>query len=89
MAFAANLAGLAVGCVMFIPFALKYGRKSVYIASVTGSLAAAIWQAMAYNELDFLGSSLVAGLAGAASETLIQMTESLLLSCSNNEIDNY
>ncbi|RDW76844.1 uncharacterized protein DSM5745_06836 [Aspergillus mulundensis] len=43
--FAANLAGLAVGCILIIPFAIKYGRRSIYILSSAIQLATAIWQA--------------------------------------------
>lgn len=38
---AAQLVGLAVGCILFIPFAKKHGRRSTYIVStllVTASI---------------------------------------------------
>jgi MFS family permease len=72
--YASNLAGLALGCVFFIPFALKFGRRPVYLASVVVSFAATIWQAKANNLSDLIGSAVVGGLAGAASEALVQMT---------------
>jgi MFS family permease len=31
--FGFNTAGLAVGCILFIPFALKYGRRIMYVVS--------------------------------------------------------
>ena len=31
--FGFNTAGLAVGCILFIPFALKYGRRVMYVVS--------------------------------------------------------
>ena len=45
ISFGANMTGLAVGCLLFIPFALKYGRRPVYLLSIAVSLAKAIWQA--------------------------------------------
>ncbi|KAI9375929.1 major facilitator superfamily domain-containing protein [Aspergillus egyptiacus] len=72
--FAANLTGLAVGCLIFIPFAIKYGRRSIYIASVTVQLAVAIWQAKLNTTWEVLATSAISGLAGAVSEALVQMT---------------
>lgn len=72
--FGINTAGLAVGCILFIPFALKYGRRPVYIVSLAVDLATAIWQAKMQTEGDLWGTNLVSGLAGAISETIVQMT---------------
>ena len=72
--FGLNTLGLAFGCILFIPFALKYGRRPVYIISAAVDLATAIWQARMRSVGDLYGANLVSGLAGAISETICQMT---------------
>lgn len=72
--FGANTAGLAVGCVLFIPFALKFGRRPVYLASFALSIAVAIWQAKLRTAGDVYGANAVSGLGGSIAETICQMT---------------
>lgn len=67
-------AGLAVGCVVFIPFALKFGRRPIYLVSITVSLAAAVWSGRMMTAGDLLGTNAVGGLAGSIAETICQMT---------------
>ena len=74
ISFGVNCAGLAVSCVLFIPFALKFGRRVVYLISIIVSLATCIWLAKMQTAGDLLGSNLVAGLGGAIAETICQMT---------------
>jgi MFS family permease len=70
--FAANCAGLAVGCIIFIPFAIKYGRRPVYIIA----FAMAVWQAKLNTFGEMLATQVISGLSGVVSETLVQMTVS-------------
>ena len=72
--FGLNTAGLAIGCVLFIPFALKFGRRLVYLFSISISFATAIWMAKMQTTGDLWGANIVAGLAGSISETICQMT---------------
>ncbi|OCK77932.1 MFS general substrate transporter [Lepidopterella palustris CBS 459.81] len=72
--FAANTAGLALGGVIFIPFALKYGRRPVYIVSTAVLLATAIWQAKFNTTAELILINVLNGLAGATSETMVQIT---------------
>lgn len=67
-------AGLAIGCVIFIPFALKFGRRPVYLFSITAGVLAAIWSAKMMTVGDLMGTNIVAGLAGSIAETICQMT---------------
>ena len=70
----ANLAGLAVGCIFFIPFTVKYGRRSIYILS-TAVLAGSIWWMSRMESFaELIITSIIAGLAGAINETAVQMT---------------
>lgn len=70
---ALNYAGLAVGCIFFIPFVHKYGRRPLYILSATIQLAACVWQAKVQTAADILTSALVSGLGGAISETMFKL----------------
>jgi hypothetical protein len=72
--FGINCAGLALGCVLFIPFALKFGRRSVYLFSIAGSMATSIWQGRMMTTGDLIGANFIAGLAGSIAETICQMT---------------
>ena len=72
--FAANLAGLAVGCIFFIPFAIKYGRRSVYVVSTAVQFASGIWNARVNSTGELLAVNVLSGLAGAVSEAIVQMT---------------
>ncbi|KAK5165776.1 uncharacterized protein LTR77_008699 [Saxophila tyrrhenica] len=72
--FGVNCAGLALGCVLFIPFALKFGRRSIYLVSIAVSMATAIWQGRLQTTGDLIGANFVAGLAGSIAEAICQMT---------------
>jgi MFS family permease len=72
--YAANCVGLAFGCVFFIPLALKYGRRPIYLASTLALFLSAIWLALLSTYSQLLAVNILNGLAGATSETLIQMT---------------
>ncbi|KZL82185.1 major facilitator superfamily transporter [Colletotrichum incanum] len=47
----AQLAGLATGCIFFIPFTIKYGRRLTYLVS-TAILAAAAWWTSSMHSAD-------------------------------------
>jgi MFS family permease len=70
----AQLAGLAVGCLLFIPFSVKYGRRPAYIISTAALTASAWWSARITTFWELIVSMLLCGLAGAINETLCQMT---------------
>lgn len=72
--FAAQCIGMAVGCIFFIPFALKYGRKPVYLVSTFVVLLTAVWQACLRDLPNMIAANLVSGLFGAVGDTLVQMT---------------
>ncbi len=67
-------AGTSVGCVFFIPVAIKYGRRSVYIVSLTAMLVCTVWQAKMTTIVELYVSSLILGMANATNETIVQMT---------------
>jgi MFS family permease len=77
---AINSVGTAVGCVLFIPLSIKYGRRSTYLGSIVVMLAMAIWSAVAQNKWDIYFTNLFFGMAGSTNETIVQMTVSCRLS---------
>jgi MFS family permease len=74
--YACNTAGLAVGCILFVPFALKYGRRPVYIISTIITFGTSVWQATLHSYGEMAATQVISGLSGAVSETLVQMTVS-------------
>ncbi|KAL2678382.1 hypothetical protein Neosp_009128 [[Neocosmospora] mangrovei] len=73
-ASAVNYVGTAVGCILFIPPAVKYGRRSMYILSTTIILAMAVWSACLSSLPELFVSQLLFGLANATNETIVEMT---------------
>lgn len=74
----ANLAGLAMGCVFFIPITKKYGRRSTYVVSTAAMAAVSWWSTYMKTDAELFLTNLFYGLAGATNETVVQMTVSLV-----------
>jgi MFS family permease len=66
--------GRAIGCILFIPPAVKYGRRSVYLISTTVILAVVAWSACLNTIAELYVSQFLFGLASATNETIVQMT---------------
>ncbi|KAE8873385.1 hypothetical protein PTNB73_00017 [Pyrenophora teres f. teres] len=66
--------GLALGCIVFVPFVHKFGRRPLYLISSAMQLAAVIWQAKTYTYGDLMGACTISGLGGAVSEAIVQVT---------------
>ncbi|RMZ78268.1 hypothetical protein DV737_g3983, partial [Chaetothyriales sp. CBS 132003] len=71
---ALNYAGLGFGCLFFIPFVHKYGRRPLYLISVLVQLLGCLWQAKVNSEGNYIGANLLSGIGGAISETIVQIT---------------
>ncbi|KAJ4110285.1 hypothetical protein NW768_012045 [Fusarium equiseti] len=71
---ACNVAGLAVGCIFVIPFTIKYGRRSTYIASTAVMAAISWWSARMQTLPELYITNLLYGLACATNETIAQLT---------------
>ncbi|KAE8412375.1 major facilitator superfamily domain-containing protein [Aspergillus pseudocaelatus] len=69
-----NFAGLAIGCLLFIPCVHKFGRRPIYLLSATVQFACAIWWANFHQAGELIGVSLLAGLAGSISEAVVVIT---------------
>lgn len=72
--YASNMAALSVGCILFIPIALRFGRRPIYIVTTLIMLASAIWQAKMMTLGDMIGNNIIMGIAGAVNEALFQVT---------------
>ena len=73
-AMSVNYVGLAMGCVLFIPLAKKYGRRPVYIVSTAIMLATSFWTARIVNLAELYITNLLQGLAGATNEAIAEIT---------------
>lgn len=71
---AANYAGLAIGCLIFIPLVHKYGRRPFYLLSSVIQLASAIWAASVKSSGEIVASNLLSGIGGAISEAIVLIT---------------
>lgn len=67
-------AGLSIGCMLFMPFVHKYGRRPLYMISVALQLAGVAWQSQINSYGGYMGANFIAGLGGALSEAVVQVT---------------
>ncbi|KAJ3497067.1 hypothetical protein NLG97_g2186 [Lecanicillium saksenae] len=72
--FAVSDAGIAIGGIFFIPFALRFGRRPVYLLSILILVGTTIWQARMQTIGDLYGFNLVCGLSGSIGEIICAMT---------------
>ncbi|KAH0436662.1 major facilitator superfamily transporter [Colletotrichum camelliae] len=69
-----NVVGLALGCLCFIPFTKKYGRRSTYIFSTAVMAATSWWSSRMHTVPEMYITNLLFGLAGSTNETIVEMT---------------
>lgn len=69
--------GLAMGCMLFVPFTKKYGRRSSYILSMSVLTASYWWTSRLQSTAELYITNLIQGLASALNETLAQITVSI------------
>lgn len=72
--YATGSASLAVGAIIFIPFALKFGRRPMYLFSLIGQMGVMIWSAKMQSPADLILTNLFNCLLGALAEVIVQMT---------------
>lgn len=72
--YAAGCGALAIGACVLIPFALKYGRRPVYIFSTAVQFGVCIWSAHQQTVADLMMVNIVSCFVGALSEVVVQMT---------------
>lgn len=72
--YAIGCATLAIGAFMLIPFALKFGRRPVYLFSTVVQFAITIWYAKLQTVADLLLVNALSCLVAALDEVIVQMT---------------
>lgn len=72
--YAIGCGTLAIGGPLLIPFALKYGRRPVYLMSTAIQLGMSIWTARMQTVADLLLINAFSNLVAALAETMVQMT---------------
>jgi MFS family permease len=72
--YAIGCAFLAIGAVILVPFALKFGRRPLYIFSSLVQCGVSVWSAKLQNVADLLLVNLLCTGFGALAEVIVQMT---------------
>ncbi|KAJ9231286.1 hypothetical protein DTO169E5_8041 [Paecilomyces variotii] len=72
--YAIGCGTLAIGAFLLIPFALKFGRRPVYILSTAVQFAISIWSAKLQTVTDLMLVNVFSCLVGALAEVIVQMT---------------
>ncbi|MCJ1281620.1 hypothetical protein MMC26_000940 [Xylographa opegraphella] len=65
---------LCIGAFLLIPFALKYGRRPMYIVSTAAQLGVSIWSAKLETVADIMLINAFSCGVGALAEVIVQMT---------------
>ncbi|KAF4903613.1 putative MFS-type transporter [Colletotrichum fructicola] len=72
--YAVGCGALAIGAVILNPFALKYGRRPVYILSTAIQFGVTIWSAHQQTVADLMMVNIISCFVGAPAEVVVQMT---------------
>jgi MFS family permease len=71
---ACNVAGLAAGSLLVIPFTLKYGRRPTYVLSTAIMAAISWWSSRLQTLAEMYITNLLFGLGASVNETIAQLT---------------
>lgn len=77
--YAAGTGALALGCIIFVPFALVYGRRPLYLftsATITGM---AVWSAKMETSGALFATQILMGLVGIVNRTLFEISVRVIL----------
>lgn len=72
--YALSLATTGIGCVLFIPLAIDYGRRPVYIISGFAMILFSAWSAKMTSVWELYVTQVIQGLATSTAEIIVQMT---------------
>src|SRR4051812_30382389 len=70
------LAGLATGCMVVVPCAVKFGRRPIYTACTAILAATCWWSAKRHSYAEVILTNLLLGLAASITTTVSLMTVS-------------
>lgn len=65
-----------LGCIVFQPLALQYGKRPVYLLSVFASCFISVWSAYCTSNGQWVASKILQGFLGAPIESLCEITVS-------------
>lgn len=65
-----------LGCMLFQPLALQYGKRPVYLFSVLATSLVSVWGAYCKGNSEWIGSKIILGLVGAPIESLCEISVS-------------
>ena len=83
--YASNAAALGLGSILFIPFALVFGRRIVYIITSLILFGCNIWSARTEGPAEIIVFSVLQGFSGSVNEALWQMTVSAIAMVMSSE----
>ncbi|ORY56986.1 major facilitator superfamily domain-containing protein [Pseudomassariella vexata] len=72
--YAVGSAFLAIGALVLVPFALKFGRRPLYLFSTLVLFAVSIWSAKLQTVADLMLVNVFCTAFGALAEVIVQMT---------------
>ncbi|KOS42389.1 hypothetical protein ACN38_g6718 [Penicillium nordicum] len=72
--YALGSAGVATGAVLLTPFALKFGRRQIYIISLLLQIGVCIWEAQLQKVPELYLVTFLSCFLGSLAEIMIQMT---------------
>ncbi|KAJ5502098.1 major facilitator superfamily domain-containing protein [Penicillium fimorum] len=72
--YAVGSAALCIGALIFIPTALKFGRRPIYVISTLLQFGVAVWFAKIQTVADLMLVNAFSCLLGALAEVIVQMT---------------
>ncbi|KAJ5647470.1 hypothetical protein N7490_003842 [Penicillium lividum] len=72
--YAAGCGALCIGGVILIPFALKFGRRPIYVLSTAVQCGICVWSAKMQTVADLMLVNVISCIVGALAEVLVQMT---------------
>ncbi|CDO93832.1 unnamed protein product [Kluyveromyces dobzhanskii CBS 2104] len=67
---------LGIGCFVFQPLALQYGKRPVYVLTMLATALICVWPPYTKSKGEWIGSKVVQGFFGAAIESLPEITVS-------------
>ncbi|KAJ5285933.1 hypothetical protein N7524_001239 [Penicillium chrysogenum] len=72
--YAAGCGSLCIGGLFLVPFALKFGRRPIYVFSTAIQCGISVWSANMQTVTDLMLVNILSCIVGALAEVLVQMT---------------
>ncbi|KAA8917341.1 hypothetical protein TRICI_000496 [Trichomonascus ciferrii] len=72
--YALSLGTTGIGCILFIPLTIDYGRRPIYIVSGFGMILFCAWSAKMNSVWELYVTQAIQGLVTSTAEIIVQMT---------------